>query len=91
MTSGDHPRGTPQPSGKRSIFERPGVGRTILIGLAVMCAASFGLDAYDKHGHFEYESWFGFHAFAGFLAYSFIVFSAKLLRRIVKRPEDYYD
>jgi len=87
---------TPPPSnhsgGPRSPFEHPAIGKRILIALSIVCALVFVLDAaYHKHGHFSFEDWFGFHAFAGFLAYSFIVLSAKLLRRVLKRGEDYYD
>lgn len=46
--------------------------------------------AYHAHPHFAFESWFGFHAGFGFLAYVSIVTSAKGLRRLVRRPEDYY-
>ncbi len=42
------------------------------------------------HGHLEYEEVFGFHAGFGFLAYLTIVGGAVLLRRVVKRGEDYY-
>lgn len=45
---------------------------------------------YEKHPHFAVENWFGFYAFFGFAAYCFIVFSAKGLRRLLKRDEDYY-
>ncbi len=46
---------------------------------------------YHKHTHFSFENWFGFFAWFGFLAYSCIIFSAKLLRKIIKRDENYYD
>ena len=68
------------------------LGKGLTIGLTIACALAFVLDAaYEKHGNFSYEHWFGFHAFAGFAAYTFIVQSAKLLRRWLRRPEDYYD
>lgn len=44
-----------------------------------------------SHWHFDFESYDGFHAGFGFLAYVSIVTLAKGLRRIVKRKEDYYD
>jgi len=46
---------------------------------------------YHKHGHFDFEQWFGFYAWFGFIAYISIVMSAKLLRKFIKRKEDYYD
>ena len=64
----------------------------IVYTLYVLCAALLLVDVfYHKHGHFAFEQWFGFYAFYGFLAYMFIVNSAKLLRKLVKRDENYYD
>jgi hypothetical protein len=60
--------------------------------LALVCAALFFADAfYDKHPHFEAESWFGFYGIFGFVACVGLVLAAKWLRRILKRGEDYYD
>jgi uncharacterized membrane protein len=47
--------------------------------------------AYHKHALFEWEGWFGFEAFYGFLAVTVIVVGALALRRLVMRPEDYYE
>ena len=44
-----------------------------------------------KHGDFSFENWFGFHGWFGFVACVALVLAAKLLRMILKRPEDYYD
>ena len=44
----------------------------------------------QAQGH-DAGPWFGFFAFFGFGAYVFIVLSAKALRRLIKRPEDYYE
>jgi purine-cytosine permease-like protein len=46
---------------------------------------------YHKHGHFDFEQWFGFYAWFGFIAYISIVMSAKLFRKFIKRKENYYD
>ena len=74
-----------------SLFDRPQTHKAIHIGLAVACVAAVLSDLlYHKHGHFAFEEAFGFHAFFGFVAYMTIVNSAKLLRRFVKRPENYY-
>jgi len=64
----------------------------IVYALWAVCALLILLDlVYHKHVHFEFEHWFGFYAWYGFLAYCSIVLSAKALRRILKRDEDYYD
>jgi hypothetical protein len=46
---------------------------------------------YHRHAYFALESTFGFYAITGFGAYLTVVFTAKGLRRLVRRPEDYYD
>ena len=43
------------------------------------------------HGEFSVEHWFGFHGLFGFVACVGLVLTAKALRRILMRPEDYYD
>lgn len=45
-----------------------------------------------KHSHFSWEEWSGFYAAYGFVACVCLVLAAKfILRKIVKRSEDYYD
>ena len=79
-------------SGSSPLFDRPQIHKAIAIGLGIACAVAMLSDLfYPKHGHFHFEEAFGFHAFFGFFAYLTIVNTAKLLRRWVKRPEDYYD
>jgi hypothetical protein len=44
-----------------------------------------------KHEDVEFAVTPGFYAFFGFLACVALVLMAKILRRILMRPEDYYD
>jgi len=45
-----------------------------------------------RHEEFGWAGWFGFYAAYGFFACVALVLAAKeILRRLVKRPEDYYD
>ncbi|MCK9275477.1 MAG: hypothetical protein M0P57_10335 [Syntrophales bacterium] len=44
-----------------------------------------------KHSHFKWESVPEFFAVYGFASCVSLIFIAKLLRRIVKRDENYYD
>jgi hypothetical protein len=44
-----------------------------------------------RHAEAGIDGWFGFYAFYGFVACVALVLAAKLLRRAVMRPEDYYD
>jgi hypothetical protein len=44
------------------------------------------------HEEFAFADWFGFYAIYGFVACVTLVLTAKeVLRRAVKRPEDYYE
>lgn len=64
----------------------------LFYSLCITCLALLSIDIfYHKHGHFEFETWFGFFSFFGFSAYIIIVLSAKQLRRLLKREETYYD
>ena len=44
-----------------------------------------------RHAETAFDGWFGFYGVYGFVACVALVLAAKLLRRIVMRPEDYYD
>ncbi len=64
----------------------------IVYALYSLCAAVLLVDVFHhRHGHFEFEEWFGFYALYGFAAYMLIVNAAKLLRKFIKRDENYYD
>jgi hypothetical protein len=58
----------------------------------VVCAVLVLIDVFvGKHGRFSVEHWFAFYAWFGFIACVTLVLVAKQLRRVVMRPEDYYD
>ena len=45
-----------------------------------------------RHEELAFAAWFGFYAVFGFVACVVLVLAAKeILRRLVKRSEDYYD
>lgn len=44
-----------------------------------------------RHAEAEFDGVFGFYGLYGFVACTALVLAAKLLRRVVMRPEDYYD
>jgi len=44
-----------------------------------------------RHAEAAFDGWFGFYGVYGFAACVALVLAAKLLRRGVMRPEDYYD
>jgi hypothetical protein len=44
-----------------------------------------------RHAEAGFDGLFGFYGLYGFVACVALVLAAKLLRRAVMRPEDYYD
>ena len=82
----------PPREGKRDWIEEPrNVTRLVRIFYAV-CALMLAIDVFfPKHGPFAIEHLFGFYGIYGFLACVALVLVAKGLRRLVMRPEDYYD
>ena len=60
--------------------------------LVAVCALLFVADAfYEKHVVFRFEHWFGFFGLFGFFLSFALVLTARELRKILKRDEDYYD
>ena len=77
---------------RRYWLDEPRNVERLVRALWVICGALLLADLfYHKHTHFAFEGWFGFFAWFGFIAYVGIVLSAKRLRRLVKRHENYYD
>lgn len=56
-------------------------------GLLLLAAELF----VHRHEDFDLATLFGFYAFYGFFACVALVLAAKALRRVLMRPEDYYD
>jgi hypothetical protein len=64
----------------------------VVYGLAVLCALALAADFfYAKHPHFAVERWPAFYALYGFVGSVLLVLTAKLLRRLLRRDEDYYE
>lgn len=63
----------------------------IVCGLVVLADILFLVGIWDKHAEFYIENLPGYYGIVGFLSYCFIVLTAKQLRKILKRDEDYYD
>ena len=73
-------------------LDKPSTLRLIIVSLVLVCIALVAVDFfYHKHGHFDFEQWPGFYAWYGFLSYCLIVLSAKQLRKIIGRKEQYYE
>ncbi len=67
---------------------RKGFYLFLCILLAVDLCAWF---LFERHGHFAWEAIPFFNAAYGFAVCIGLIFIAKILRRIVKRKEGYYD
>lgn len=64
----------------------------IVWALYAVCGLLLVIDPLvHKHGPFAIEHWFGFYGIYGLVACIGLVLAAKELRRILMRPEDYYD
>ncbi|HXV25568.1 MAG TPA: hypothetical protein VED46_15090 [Alphaproteobacteria bacterium] len=73
-------------------LDNPGNVDRLVRGFYAVCALLLLLDLFiPKHGSFAIEHVFGFYALFGFVACVTLVLVAKQLRRIVMRPEAYYD
>jgi hypothetical protein len=67
------------------------VDRLVRVFYAI-CAVLVAIDVFvPKHGPYAIEHWFGFYGWFGFIACVALVLIAKQLRRVLMRPEDYYD
>jgi hypothetical protein len=65
--------------------------RRVLYALYTCCATLLVIDfLYHRHSMHPWDSWWGFYAGYGFLGCVLLVLIAKLLRKLVRRPEDYY-
>ncbi len=61
-------------------------------GLWAACLLLICIDLFlHRHEHFEFAALFGFHGAYGFFACVALVLTAKQLRRVLMRREDYYD
>jgi hypothetical protein len=64
----------------------------MVYGLAGLCALALLADFfYAKHPHFAVERLPGFYAVYGFVVSTALVLTAKQLRRLLRRDEDYYE
>ena len=83
--------GTSATERKRWLDRKQNVDK-VYWGVWALCAALLAVEPLvHKHGGFAFEEWFGFHGWYGFIACVGLVLAAKLLRIILKRPEDYYE
>ena len=83
---------TDQSPERLRFFDRPGNVKRTLGALYAICALALGFDFFiERHASHPWEGLFGFHALYGFVVGVTLVLTAKELRKIVMRSEDYYD
>lgn len=77
---------------KSHIFDQPKNIRRALRWFYCGCAVLLLLDlVYPRHATLSLESLWGFYGFFGFVACVVLVLTAKVLRKIVMRDQNYYD
>jgi membrane protein YdbS with pleckstrin-like domain len=76
---------------REHLFDKPRNVRRLLYVLYSICVLLFAVEfLYPRHALHAWDSWPGFYAGYGFVGCVLLVLIAKLLRRFLKRPENYY-
>ena len=77
---------------KKYLFDNPRNVSLVVRGLYLVCIVLILLDfIVHRHISIEWESFPGFYGLFGFIACVAIVLIAILLRKALRRREDYYD
>ena len=71
---------------------RESTKKMLMRGLLIACGVSILLELFvlDRKGHFGFDGIFGFYAFLGFVSCTAMIFLAKGLSFILKKPTDFY-
>ena len=73
-------------------LDKPGNVKKLLVGLYLVCGCLLLSDAiYHRHTILSMENWFGFYGIYGFVACVILVLVATQIRKLVSRPEHYYE
>ncbi|MDX1496096.1 MAG: hypothetical protein R3352_00940 [Salinisphaeraceae bacterium] len=81
-----------EPQQEKLFWLRKPVVNTLIYILCALCAASILLDlVIHRHEIVSFAEFFGFYGWFGFIACVALVLAAKIMRRVLMRPEDYYD
>ncbi len=79
------------PSQESLFWLRRPVVNVMVYCLYAICAASILLElVIHRHEILSFSGIFGFYGIFGFVACVALVLAAKLMRRVLMRPEDYY-
>jgi hypothetical protein len=78
--------------GKKHIFDNKKNVWRVIYALHAVCGISLLAELFvHRHVEHPWEGLFGFYAVYGFVACVLLVLIAKEMRKVVMRPEDYYD
>ncbi len=73
-------------------FDSPKNVQRVIYALIAVCVTALGLEfVVKRYVDHPWEGLFGFYALYGFVMCVFLVLSAKELRKVLMRKEDYYD
>ena len=73
-------------------FDRPAVKRRLWFLLYAVCALSIVPDLLiERHPHFGFDGFIGFYALFGFVSCTILILLSKLIGRLLKVKEGYYD
>jgi hypothetical protein len=73
-------------------LDEPGNQKKVFWALCVICAVVAAAElVVHRHPHFSWEGFPFFYCIFGFIAFWCVVIAGKHLRKILWRPEDYYD
>jgi hypothetical protein len=76
----------------RRRLDEPRNVQRIVYAVYLVCGLLLLTDLlYVKTPHFSFENWFGFYPVFGFVVSFSLVLSAKELRRLLRRDEDFYE
>jgi membrane protein YdbS with pleckstrin-like domain len=77
---------------REHIFDKPRNVRRLLYVLYSICALLLAVEfLYHRHAQHGWDDWPGFYAGYGFVGCVLLVLVARVMRRFLKRPEDYYE
>ena len=81
-----------EPDQKTHLFDNPRNVERLLNGFYVICILLVIADfIIHRHMSMAWEKIPAFYAIYGFIAWVVLVIVAKLMRKVVMRPENYYD
>jgi len=73
-------------------FDRPETQKKLWIILYIACGLLIVPDFFThRHPYFGFDSFFGFYALVGFASCAVLILFSKLIGRVLKVKENYYD